>query len=99
MKRIGIIKKISKKIPQYSYITIYKLFVRPHFGYGDVIYDLTNNERFSQKKLKNVIPCYSCKMTRAVKITSQNIYTTNKVLNLLNLKAILGNHIPFIKNN
>ena len=63
MKRIGIIKKISKKLPQYSYITIYKLFVRPHFGYGDVIYDLTNNERFSQKKLKNVIPCYSCNDT------------------------------------
>ena len=49
VKRKGIIKKISKKICQYSLITKYKSFVRTHFDYGDVIYDLTNNERFSQK--------------------------------------------------
>ena len=40
VKRKGIIKKISKKLRQYSLITKYKSFVRTHFDYGDVIYDL-----------------------------------------------------------
>ena len=38
-KRIGIIKKPNKTLPQDSDITICKLFERPHLEYGDVIYD------------------------------------------------------------
>ena len=30
-------------------MTIYKSFVRPHFDYGDVIYDQPNNSRMSDK--------------------------------------------------
>ena len=38
-KRIDIIRKRNKSLRQYSFITIYKSFVRPHLGYGDIIYD------------------------------------------------------------
>ena len=47
MKRIRIIKKLSKTLPQYALITIYKSFVRPHLDYSDVIYD---QPRKSQSK-------------------------------------------------
>ena len=30
-------------------MTIYKTFVRPHLGYGDVIYDEAYNELFREK--------------------------------------------------
>ena len=37
LKGIGIIKKLSKSLPQHSLFTIYKSFVRPHLDYGDII--------------------------------------------------------------
>ena len=39
MKGIGFIRKPNKALPQHSLITIYKLFVRPHLDYGDIICD------------------------------------------------------------
>ena len=30
-------------------MTIYKLFVRPHLNYGDIIYGQPNNESLNQK--------------------------------------------------
>ena len=38
MKGIGVIKRLSKMLPQHSLLTIYKSFVRPHLDYGDIIY-------------------------------------------------------------
>ena len=49
MKRIGIIRKLNKEIPQNSHITIYKSFVRPHLGYGDILYDQQNKENLNHK--------------------------------------------------
>ena len=37
MKGIGIIKKLSKALPQNALITIYTSFVRPHLDYGGII--------------------------------------------------------------
>ena len=37
---------------------IYKSFIRPHLGYGDVIYGKPNNESF-KKKLKIFSTCHS----------------------------------------
>ena len=48
MKGIGIIKKLSTALPRYSLTTIYKSFVRPHLGYGDIIFDQRNNESLNQ---------------------------------------------------
>ena len=39
MKVISIIRKLSKALPQYSFITISKSSLRPHLDYGDIIYD------------------------------------------------------------
>ena len=47
--RIGIIRKLSKALPQHALITIYKSLVRPHPGYGDIIYDQPNKENLNQK--------------------------------------------------
>ena len=49
MKRIGIIRKLNKGLPEHSLITIYKSLVRTHLDYGDIIYDQPNKEIFNQK--------------------------------------------------
>ena len=45
-KGIGIIRKQAHLLIKESLITMYKSFVRPHIDYGDIIYDLPNNEHF-----------------------------------------------------
>ena len=46
MKGIGVIKRLSKMFPRHSLPTIYKLFVRSHLDYGDILYDQPNNKSF-----------------------------------------------------
>ena len=41
-KNIGILKFLSSHIPLKTLDQIYKLFIRPHFDYGDVIYHIPN---------------------------------------------------------
>ena len=38
-KTIWLLQKLQHILPREPLLTIYKLFVRPHLGYGDVIYD------------------------------------------------------------
>ena len=40
------IKKLSLIIPRTCLLTIYKVFVRPHLDYDDMIYDKRDNESF-----------------------------------------------------
>ena len=47
-KGIGVIKKLQNFLPRQPLLTIYKSFVRPHFDYGDIIYDQPKNESFCQ---------------------------------------------------
>ena len=49
LKGISISKKVSKSLPRYSLVTIYKSFVGPHLDYSDIICDQPNNESFTQK--------------------------------------------------
>ena len=49
MKGIAIITKRNRALPQHSFITIYKSFVRPRLDYGDIIYNQPNKERLNQK--------------------------------------------------
>ena len=37
-KGIGLLKYLSKYLPRYALNDLYKLYVRPHLVYGDVIY-------------------------------------------------------------
>ena len=48
-KGIGLIKKLYCFLPRHSLISIYKMFVRPHLDYADIIYDRPNNELFKSK--------------------------------------------------
>ena len=55
MRGIGIIKKLSKTLPQHALITICKSFVRPHLDYGDIIYDQPNNESLKLKEFNKML--------------------------------------------
>ena len=48
-KTVGLLRKFQGILLRTSLITIYKLFARPHLGYGDIIYDQTFNESFHQR--------------------------------------------------
>ena len=48
-KTIGHLKKLSNLLPRQSLVTIYKAFIRPHLGYGDVLYDQAFNNLFHIK--------------------------------------------------
>ena len=39
-KGIGLLKYLSKYLPRHTLVEIYKLYVRPHLDYGDVIYHI-----------------------------------------------------------
>ena len=73
MKEIGVIKRLSRTLPRHSLLTIYISFVRPHLGYGDILYDQPNNKSFYQK-IETVH--YNTAITAAIKCTSQiKLYT------------------------
>ena len=52
-KLIGLIRRFSVNVPRNALLTIYKSFIRPHFGYGNILYDKPENESF-QTKLEKV---------------------------------------------
>ena len=47
-KTIGLLRKFQPTLPRKFLVTIYKSFIRPHFDYGDVIYDRAYNESLHQ---------------------------------------------------
>ena len=47
-KTIGLLPKLQNTLPKTSLVTIFKSFMRPHFGYGDIIYDRAYNTSFHQ---------------------------------------------------
>ena len=49
IKTIGLLRKFQNFLPRKSLLTIYKSFMRPHFDYGDIIYDQTYNTSFHQR--------------------------------------------------
>ena len=46
---IAILCKLQTVLPREALLTIYKSFIRPHFDYGDVIYDQSYNDSFRAK--------------------------------------------------
>ena len=45
-KTIGLFRKLHNTLPRLPLSTIYKSFIRPHFDYGDIIYDQAYNVSF-----------------------------------------------------
>ena len=48
-KTTGLLPKLQKLLPRSALITIYKAFLKPHFYYGDIIYDEAYNTSFHHK--------------------------------------------------
>ena len=46
---IGLLRKLQTPLPRAPLVTIYKLFIRPHLDYGDIIYEQTFNISFQQE--------------------------------------------------
>ena len=46
---IGLLRKFQQVLPRSCLITIYKVFIRSHLGYGDVIFDQAFNNSFRQR--------------------------------------------------
>ena len=93
MKGIGVILKLSKTLPQHSFDTKYKSFVRSHLDYGDIIYDQPNNESFTQK---NETTQYNAAhaITVAIKVTSQSKLYSELGFEYLKFRH-LGNFVLF----
>ena len=43
---IGLLHKLQNNLPRGPLVTIYKLFIRPHLDYGDILDDQTFNNFF-----------------------------------------------------
>ena len=59
------LRKLHDILPRYVLLTIYKLFVRPHLHYDDIIYDQANNAAFHkilELMQRNVLPQYLFKL-------------------------------------
>ena len=73
-KLIGLIRRLSVTVPRNALLTIYKSFIRPHLGYGDILYDKPENEN-SQNKLEKVQYSACLAITGTIQGTSrQKIY-------------------------
>ena len=57
-KTIGLLRKLQKNLPRPALMTMHKVFVRPHLGYGDIIYDQAYNNTF-HRKIES-IQCNAC---------------------------------------
>ena len=70
-KGISVIKKLRHTLPRKSLITIYKVFLRPLFDYGDIIYDQPNNDSFCEK-LESIQYKAALAITGAIQGTSRD---------------------------
>ena len=82
MQGVGVVRKLSKILPRYSLIAIYKSFIRPHLDYGDALYDQPNNKRLCQE-MESVQYNAALAIAGAIKGTSQM-----KLYNELGLKSL-----------
>ena len=63
----GLLRKLSKRLPQSSFTTICKSFLRPHLDYGDVMFDKAYNNSF-QQRLESLQYKASLAITGALKV-------------------------------
>ena len=70
-KGIGVIKKLLISLPRNVSQTIYISFIQPHLGYGDILYDRTDDESFISK-LEQVQYNTALVIIGAIKCTSSS---------------------------
>ena len=76
LKGVGLVHKLSMLVPRQSWLTIYKSFIRPRLGYGDVIYDQPLNESLSNR-IESVQYKVALAITGAIQGSSQKNYIRN----------------------
>ena len=54
-KTIELLRKLQTLLPKAALIKMFKFFIRPHLGYGDMIHDQTLNMSFLQKNGNNLV--------------------------------------------
>ena len=77
IKGIGVIKRLSKMLPRHSLLTIYKSFLQPHLGSGDILYDQANIESSCQKKLETIQYNAALAITVSSKVHLKLNFTVN----------------------
>ena len=82
IKTIGLLRKFQNFLPRKLLLTIYKSFIRPHFDYGDIIYDQTCNTSFHQR-LESLQYNAALAITGAIRGTSKE-----KLYNELGLESL-----------
>ena len=81
----GLLRKIRNLLPRSALITIYKVFVRPQFDHGDILYEQAYNMSFHQK-LESV-QCSAClDIAGAIRDTSKEQPFQKLDLELLKLR-------------
>ena len=70
VKNIYLLRKPHNTLPRLPLLTIYKSFIRPHFDYGDVIYDQAYTALFHQK-IESVRYNSALAITGAIRGTSK----------------------------
>ena len=93
MQGVGVIRKISKILPQTSLITTQKSFVKLHLGYANAFYDQPNNGSLCQKSLCQYNTALA--IMGAIKGISQMNYIMNWDWNLSGLGVSLENFVYF----
>ena len=85
-KTIGLLRKLSNLLPRQVFVTIYKVFVRPHLDYSDLLYDQAFNNSF-HAKIESIQYKTCLAITGAIRSTSRE-----KILQKLGLEALQLRH-------
>ena len=48
-KTMSLLRKLQNNLPRAPLVTIYKFFIRPYLGFGDILYDQIFNNYFHEK--------------------------------------------------
>ena len=95
-KTIGLLRKLQDNSPRTSLITIFKSFIRPHFDYGDMIYDRAYNTSFHQN-IESIQYNPALAITGAVRGASRENAIKSYALNLFNKDAGKKNFVAYSK--
>ena len=95
-KKLGHFRKLQLVLARSSLLVIYKLFVRPHLDYGDIIYNQSYNTTFHQK-MEAVQYNAGLTITGAIKASSKEKQYLELSLETLLTKAMFKKLCYFYK--
>ena len=92
-----LLRKLQSLLPRAALITIYKVFVRPHLDYGDVLYDQAFNASFHEK-LESIQYNACLALTRAIRGTSKEQIYQELGLESLQIRRSYRSFASFIRS-